>query len=93
MLFKKILVPVDFSACSQEAFRVGKELASAFNARLIFLHVIDTKALEALNTMGLASPSEEKTQKKKLRHFARLKARSLLQTPETKKLDIERIAR
>ena len=90
-LFKKILVPVDFSACSEEAFRVAKELATTFNARLIFLHVIDTKALEALNTMGLGSPTEEKTQKKKLRHFARLKARSLLETPDVKKLPIDRM--
>lgn len=91
MLFKKILVPVDYSPCSQEAFRMAKELATTFNARLLFLHVIDTNALEALNTMGLASPSEAKTQKKKLRHYARLKARTLLQTPDVKKLNIDRI--
>lgn len=89
--FKKILVPLDFSACSEEALRMAKELATTFDARLLVLHVIDTKALEALNNMGLASPSEEKIQKKKLRHFARLKARTLLQTPDSKKLGIERI--
>ncbi len=89
--FKKILVPIDFSACSEEAFRMAKELAMTFDAKLFVLHVIDTNALEALNNMGLASPSEEKTQKKKLRHFARLKARTLLQTPDSKKLDIERV--
>lgn len=89
--FKKILVPVDFSFCSEEAFRVAKELATIFDARLLFLHVIDTAALEALNNMGLASPSEEKIQKKKLQHFARFKARTLLQTPDSKSLDIERI--
>ncbi len=89
--FKKILVPVDFSPCSEEAFRMAKDLAMMFEARLIVLHVIDTNALEALNAMGLASPSEEKVQKKKLRHFARLRARTLLQTPNTKKLEIERM--
>lgn len=89
--FKKILVPVDFSSCSEEAFRMAKELATTFEARLLVLHVIDTNALEALNNMGLASPSEEKNQKKKLRHFARLQARMLLQTPDSKKLGIERI--
>ena len=89
--FKKILVPVDFSSCSQEAFHMAADLAFMFDARLLFLHVIDTRALEALNHMGLASPSEEKTQKKKLRHFARLQARTLLQTPELKKLNIDRI--
>lgn len=90
-LFKKILVPVDFSPCSQEAFRVAKELAKKCDARLIVLHVIDTNALQALNTMGLASPTEEKTQKKKLRHFARLQARTLLQTSDQKKVNIERM--
>ncbi len=89
--FTKILVPVDFSPCSEEALRMAKELATTFEARLVVLHVIDTNALEALNNMGLASPSEEKIQKKKLRHAARLKARTLLQTPEFKKLVIDRI--
>jgi nucleotide-binding universal stress UspA family protein len=89
--FKKILVPVDFSSCSQEAFHMAADFALMFDAQLLLLHVIDTRALEALNSMGLASPSEEKTQKKKLRHFARLQARTLLQTPELKKLNIERI--
>lgn len=90
-LFTKILVPVDFSPCSREAFRVGLSLARAFEAEVILLHVIDTKALNALNALGLALPSEETTQKKRLRHQARLLARGLLQEETAKGLDISRL--
>lgn len=90
-LFKTILVPVDFSPCSEEAFRVGKEMATTFQARLILLHVVDTAALKALNDRGLALPSEEMAQKKKLHHFARAQARTLLQTPDAKKLGVKRM--
>ena len=57
-LFQKILVPVDFSPCSREAFKVAVSLAKTFKAQVVFLKVIDTKALEALNALGLALPSE-----------------------------------
>ena len=90
-LLKKILVPVDFSFCSREAFHVAVQLAKTFEARLILLHVIDTKALEALNNLGLPSPSGEKSQMKKLRHHARLQARTILQTPEAKNLHIDKV--
>ena len=89
--FKKILVPVDFSPCSREAFRVGANLARVFRARILLLHVIDTKALDALNALGLALPSEENTQKKKLRHHARFQTRTLLQMKEAKGIDITRL--
>lgn len=89
--FKKILVPVDFSPCSQEAFRVGLDLARVFEAQLLFLHVIDTKALSALNALGLVLPSEEKHQKKRLRHHARFQTRALLRMKEAKGLAITRM--
>ena len=90
-LFRKILVPVDFSPCSREAFRIALSLARMFNAQIVLLHVIDIKSLDALNALGLALPSEEKTQKKRLRHQARLLTRGLLQMKETKGLDITRM--
>ena len=34
-LFTKILVPVDFSPCSEEAFRVALTLAKTFQAQLL----------------------------------------------------------
>ncbi len=89
-LFKKILVPVDFSPCSRQAFLIALKMAKLFDAQILFLHVIDTKALEGLNALGLASPSEEKIQKKRLRHQARLLARGMLLTKETKGVKMTR---
>lgn len=90
-IFQRILLPVDFSPCSREAFLIGLRLARQFQAQVFFLHVIDTKSLDALNALGLALPSEEKTQKKRLNHQARLLARGLLSLPETKGLSITRM--
>jgi nucleotide-binding universal stress UspA family protein len=90
-LFRKILVPVDFSRCSEEAFRVALLLARLFQSQVLLLHVVDTKNLGALNALGLALPSEEAAQKKRLRHHARLNARRLLQSEEAKGLQIRRL--
>ena len=90
-LFQKILIPVDFAPSSREAFLVGLRLARSFQSEVILLHVIDTKSLDALNALGLALPSEEKVQKKRLHHQARLLARGLLALPETKGLKITRL--
>lgn len=69
---------------------MGLQLAKTYEAQILLLHVIDTKALENLNVMGLALPSEENAQKKRLRHHARLLARGLLQVKETKGIKITR---
>ena len=90
-MFQKILVPVDFSPSSRQAFRMALEFAQLFHAQIVFLHVIDTKALDALNALGLALPSEEKVQKKRLRHQARLLARGMLLTRESKGIKITRL--
>ncbi len=90
-LFTKILVPVDFSPCSEEAFRVALSFARLFQAEALLLHVIDMKSLDTLNMQGLALPSEEKGQKKRLRHHARLNARRLLQFEEAKGVTIRRL--
>ncbi len=90
-LFSKILVPVDFSPCSEEAFRLALALARLFQAEVLLLHVIDVKSLTALNRLGLARPSEEREQKKRLRHHARLQARRLLQSNEAKGVTIRRL--
>ena len=55
--------------------------------------MIDTKSLDALNALGLALPSEEKAQKKRLNHQARLLAKGLLALPEAKGLKITRLLR
>ena len=55
----RILVPVDFSSCSEEAFRVALTLSRTYQAELLLLHVIDTSALAAFNRLGLlAVPSD-----------------------------------
>ena len=90
-LFSKILVPVDFSPCSEEAFRLACVLARLFSSELILLHVVDTKSLEALNRLGLALPSEERGQKKRLSHQARLFARGLMAAAAAKDLPFSRV--
>jgi nucleotide-binding universal stress UspA family protein len=90
-LFPKILVPVDYSPCSEEAFRVAMSMARVFQSDVIVLHVLDTKSLGTLNALGLALPSEEVQQKKRLRHFARLNARRLLSLDEAKGVSIQRL--
>ncbi len=92
-LFSKILVPVDFSPCSEEAFRLACTLARVFSSELILLHVVDTKSLEALNRLGLALPSEGRKQKKRLSHQARLFARGLMQGDAAKGLPISRMVK
>jgi universal stress protein A len=42
--FQRILVPVDFSACSDNAVRVASELSAAFSAPLRLIHVYDPVA-------------------------------------------------
>lgn len=90
-LFEKILVPVDFSTCSEEAFGLALSLARVYQAQVVLLHVIDTKSLQALNVRGLARPSEEAAQLKRLRHQARLSARHLLNFEQAKGLQIRRV--
>jgi len=90
-LFQKILIPVDFASCSREAFLLGLRIARNFQSQVILLHIIDTKTLDALNALGLALPSEEKAQKKRLHHHARHLARGLLALPEAKGIKITRL--
>lgn len=90
-LFGKIIVPVDFSPCSEEAYRVALSMARKYQAEVVLLHVIDTKALDTLNRQGLALLSEEGAQKKRLQHHARLTARYYLQFEEAKGIKVRRM--
>lgn len=90
-LFKKILVPVDFSPCSDEAFRVACEMACVYRAALTILHVIDTGALDAFNRLGmLAVPSDAAAQRRRLRHHARLHVRRLEESQQAKGVAVTR---
>lgn len=91
-LFKAILVPVDFSPCSDEAFRVACQVARLCGARLLVLHVIDTSALAAFNRLGLlAVPSDATPQRRRLRHHARLNVRQLLESKGALDVKITRL--
>jgi nucleotide-binding universal stress UspA family protein len=90
-LFQTILMPVDFSACSDEAFRVATDLARVCGSRLLVLHVIDTSTLAAFHRLGLlAVPSDAAAQRRRLRHHARLNVRGLLESDAVKGLSCTR---
>ena len=91
-LFNTILVPVDFSPCSDEAFRVACQMARLCGAAMLILHVIDTSALAAFNRLGLlAVPSDATAQRRRLRHRARLNVRRLLESKEAETVKVTRM--
>jgi nucleotide-binding universal stress UspA family protein len=90
--FTKLLVPVDFSACSEEAFRVALTLSRSFQAEVLLMHVIDTNAMANFTRLGLlAVPSDSQGQKRRLRHYARLNMRRLLEPNVIKGVTLTRI--
>jgi nucleotide-binding universal stress UspA family protein len=90
--FKRILVPVDFSPSSEEAFRVACQVARLCGASMLVLHVIDTRALAAFNRLGLlAVPSDAAPQRRRLRHHARLEVRQLLESKAATDVKITRL--
>jgi nucleotide-binding universal stress UspA family protein len=92
MLFNQILLPVDFSPCSDEAFRTGCCLARMAEAMVIVLHVIDTSILTALPQIGLSViPSGVPAQGRRLRHHARLNLRRLLECDDAKGVNCTRL--
>jgi len=91
-LFNTILVPVDFSSCSDEAFWVACQMARLCGAAMLVLHVIDTSALAAFNRLGLlAVPSDATAQRRRLRHHARLNVRRLLESKEAETVKVTRM--
>jgi nucleotide-binding universal stress UspA family protein len=53
---KTILVPTDFSECSEAAVRYGRALADAFGASLHLLHVVQDPYKQAWAAEGFAAP-------------------------------------
>ncbi|MDH5667825.1 MAG: universal stress protein [Nitrospira sp.] len=91
-LFQRILVPVDFSPCSDEAFRVACQMARLCKGSMTVVHVIDTGALAAFNRLGLlAVPSEAAAQRRRLRHHARVNVRRLEESEQAKGVALKRI--
>ena len=64
--YKKILVPVDFSAHSLEASRRALDLAQKLGAEVAFLHVIDSRYVEIGMGHVIEDPVEEQERLKKL---------------------------
>ncbi len=52
MAFQKILVPVDFSPCSSQAYSVARTLARTFGGELLIVHVINSRDLSLLAEVG-----------------------------------------
>jgi nucleotide-binding universal stress UspA family protein len=53
---KTVLVPTDFSECSEAAVRYGRALAQAFGASLHLLHVVQDPYRQAWAAEGFAAP-------------------------------------
>src|SRR6476661_6724869 len=53
---KTILVPSDFSECSDAALRYGLELARRFDARLHLLHVVQDPLTQPWAAEGFSTP-------------------------------------
>ena len=53
---KTVLVPTDFSDCSEAAVRYGRALAQAFGASLHLLHVVQDPYKQAWAAEGFAAP-------------------------------------
>ncbi len=92
MLFNHMLLPVDFSPCSDEAFRIGCRLAGMTGSMVVVLHVIDTSILTALQHIGLSViPGSGPAQRRRLRHHARLNLRRLLEFDDAKGVNCTRL--
>jgi nucleotide-binding universal stress UspA family protein len=68
----KILVPVDFSPCSREAYRNAILLAEKFLGELLILHVVDSRIIEPLAETG-SKRAEELMRELQKRARARLR--------------------
>jgi nucleotide-binding universal stress UspA family protein len=65
--FKKILCPVDYSVCSNEALKYAVSIAVRDKAKLYLIHVIDVRMYghEAPLSFEMPKPSEETLKKVK----------------------------
>jgi nucleotide-binding universal stress UspA family protein len=71
---KTILVPSDFSECSEEALRYGLELARRFNASLHLLHVVQDPITMPWAAEGFSAPLFEVVDEWEKQALDRLKA-------------------
>jgi nucleotide-binding universal stress UspA family protein len=72
-----ILVPIDFSACSLDAFRMAVSVARRYEAELLLVHVVDTRVLGAVERLGIPVT---KNQVKAIHHRVRLLLRGIMES-------------
>jgi nucleotide-binding universal stress UspA family protein len=83
----EILVPVDFSACSVNAFRVAVAMAAP-DGDLTLLHVIDQHFIDDAASAGLGTADDVRN---RLRYQAEAKFTAMLEGVETGTVDVERM--
>jgi nucleotide-binding universal stress UspA family protein len=71
---KTILVPSDFSECSEEALQYGLELARRFDASVHLLHVVPDPMVQPWAAEGFSAPAFEVVEEWKTQAVARLNA-------------------
>jgi nucleotide-binding universal stress UspA family protein len=83
----EILVPVDFSPCSVNAFRVAIAMAAP-DGDLTLLHVIDQHFIDDAASAGLGTADDVRN---RLRDQAEAKFTALLEGVETGTVDVEKM--
>lgn len=78
-----ILVPIDFSACSLDAFRMALSMARRYGAELLLVHVVDARMLAAVERLGIPVT---KGQMKTVRHRIRLSFRGIMESEKGVKM-------
>jgi nucleotide-binding universal stress UspA family protein len=84
--FKKILVPVDFSQCSCDAFAYGLSIARQYHAKIILLHVVDFRTYESIFHIHMV-PQEQAFET--LKKIAIKKLAEMMADFDTKDIDID----
>ena len=82
---KRILVPTDFSDTSEKAFAFAAELARAFGAEIILLHVVDTRVVDNVFHIHQLPPDEAR---RKMRKSAEEAVARILDLDEARGIDI-----
>ncbi len=86
----KILVPVDFSSGSDRAYGYAVRMARAFGAKLVLLHVFDSRIIE--NVFHIHQMDEEAV-RREMADSAKVSFAALSSRPESEGLDQELMSR
>jgi universal stress protein A len=86
MQIRQILAPTDFSECSKQAVARGYELAQAFGAKLVLLHVVE----ELPSYIGFIPPAGAALLLKDLERQACLDLAEVLPKAKTAEVEVTR---